>query len=495
METFGPTVSSSAFDIVYDESFGANATDNETMGDDVVMFPVPRYVGRFLQTATMTLIFVSALLGNTLVILLCLKKPREMKVSRRLILHLGILNLNMTLLVLPSVIVSAAAQDWILSNAWCMATGFFKNLFCVCIILNLVLISLDRYFSVVKPLHYHSSATVKYHGVFLGVIWCVSVLIALPPLIGWNKIMYHPSRYICTGDWSKTDSSYTLFVFIGGFIAPFTLMTFVYWTIYRAARRLMKRKQGRRLSVEGTDSGVGSVSGAGSVRVNSSSRQEQASENSTDTSGRKSTSRSSRSSRIFRRRSSKGGFNVTDEWRVAKTGVIVMASFVICWLPYYIVLMVDSVYGFGTTVPLSMPYAWWECFAMWMALSSSAINPYVYVLRSPPMRQQASKAARSVVARCRQCCEEDSRKARRRDSGRFGRYSLVRISNRFSRKQTRASDKNPKKQQAREKETDPEAQNEPERRPAPVAEDTRDQIEGVIPTAEIELVSHRKLDV
>ncbi|XP_063955185.1 octopamine receptor-like [Lytechinus pictus] len=473
----------------YDEVMTTNTTGNVT-NDEMDLFPTPRYVGRFLQTASMTFIFVAALLGNILVILLCIKKPKELRVSRRLILHLAILNLCMTVLVLPSVIVSAAAQDWVLSNAWCMATGFFKNLFCVAIILNLVLISGDRYFSVVKPLHYHSSVTVKHHGIILGVIWFLSTLVALPPLIGWNKISYHPSRYICTGNWSEDDASYTLFIFLLGFVTPFLLMVFVYWTIYRAARRLMKRKQGRRLSQDVTDSG--SVSAGGSVRVSSSAHH--SSEQSGDSRGS-----SRRISGIFGRRSSRRSnrINVTDEWKIAKTGVIVMASFVICWLPYYIVLMVDAVYGFGTTVPLSMPYAWFQCFAIWMALSSSAVNPYVYVLRSPPMRKQASKAAHNVLSRCRQCCEEDSRDMRRRQSGKTGRYSFLRMSSRFN------SHKKPTKKQAA-KDKHPEATNrgepeaehmmqanlDPKKTPEAV-----DQIDGVPPNAEIELVSHRKLDV
>ena len=477
--------------VEYDEVFDVNATSNGTNDEDVDMFPTPRYVGRFLQTATMTIIFVAALLGNILVILLCMKKPKELKVSRRLILHLAILNLCMTILVLPSVIVSAAAQEWVMSNAWCMAQGFFKNLFCVAIILNLVLISGDRYFSVAKPLHYHSSVTVKYHGIILGVIWFLSTLVALPPLIGWNKISYHPSRYICTGNWSADDVSYTLFIFLIGFVTPFLLMMFVYWTIYRAARRLMKRKQGRRLSQDVTDSGSGS--GAGSVRVSSNAH------HSSDQSGdSRSSSRRNRSG-IFNRNSSKRSnrINVTDEWKIAKTGVIVMASFVICWLPYYIVLMVDAAYGFGTTVPLSMPYAWWECFAMWMALSSCAINPYVYVLRSPPMRKQASKAAHNVLARCRQCCEEDSRTTRRRKSEKTGRYSFMRISNRFSsrkpptKKQT-VKDKHPETNDKHE----PEAQQMMQEKQDPkTTPQTEDQVDGAPPEAEIELVSHRKIDV
>ena len=189
-----------------------NATDVNATEEPIDLFPTPRYLGRFLQTLTMTIIFVAALIGNVMVILLCVKKPKELKVSRRLILHLAILNLNMTVFVLPSVIVSAAAQAWIMSDGWCVASGFFKNMFFVGMILNLVLISIDRYFSVVKPLHYFSSATVKYHGVFLGVIWVTSVFFALPPLVGWSEVAYHPSRYICTADTYQKHSGYIIFV-------------------------------------------------------------------------------------------------------------------------------------------------------------------------------------------------------------------------------------------------------------------------------------------
>ena len=425
-------------DFTSNTSFDINSTSdvtsvtNDTIGDDDVLFPTPGFVGRFFQTATMTLIFVAALIGNALVIVLCLNKPKELKVSRRLVFHLTVLNLSMTVLVIPSVIVSAAAQGWILSNGWCKASGFFRSLFCVCMIFNLVLISIDRFFFVLKPLRYSTSVTARYHGALLGLIWIVGALIALPPLIGWNRIVYHPSRYMCTGDAARSGPSYTLFVFLIGFVAPFLVMVYVYIMIYRAARTLAKRKEARRVSEDLADS----YPESGKEEHFGSRPPEEYTPHSGTS---KPQSTSSLVGRIFRRQLTKRSLKSgdSDEWEICKVGAIVMTSFVTCWLPYYIVLIVDAVYGFGSTVPMSISYAWWECFATWMALGSCAINPYVYVLRSPVMRRQASKAAHGVFARCRQCCEKDGR-AKHRGNSDF-RYSLSRLSSRFSSYKERTS--------------------------------------------------------
>ncbi|XP_052799062.1 rhodopsin, GQ-coupled-like [Mya arenaria] len=63
---------------------------------------------------------------------------------------------------------------------------------------TLVLIAIDRYMAVAKPLHYSMTMTSRRASFMIASVWISAILCSLPPLFGWNcyefqldKISYH----------------------------------------------------------------------------------------------------------------------------------------------------------------------------------------------------------------------------------------------------------------------------------------------------------------
>lgn len=81
---------------------------------------------------------------------------------------------------------------------------------------------------------------------------------------------------------------------------------------------------------------------------------------------------------------------VLDEKRIANTGIVVIASYAVCWVPVFMVMLFHLE---GTQ------RRWWITLSSWMAMASCAINPYVYVFRSRSLRKQASLLLARLIRR------------------------------------------------------------------------------------------------
>ncbi|XP_033627195.1 G-protein coupled receptor 161-like [Asterias rubens] len=313
-----------------------------------------------VQISTLMVIFIAAFLGNGVIFLVFVRKPSLLSVSNRFVLHLAVCNFLMCVVVMPPVLVSVISTDWMLSQQSCAATGFLNLLLFAAIILTLVMITVDRYIAVMLPLLYYTYMTTRRAALMILVVWVLALTFALPPVLGWSSVSYHPHRFICTvavptGDASASDG-YEIFLMVGGFAIPLTSMAFMYGRMYFAARDLLARDRHRWFRVPSSDRNGSSPSSCAPFRRP--------------------------------RGLTSGGIkkilqvHIGDEWRTAQTALIVMFSFVISWLPYYVVSFVEVALNRHVS-----PF--WEWIPLWLAFSSCAFNPYVYVFRSASMRHHA----------------------------------------------------------------------------------------------------------
>ena len=72
-----------------------------------------------------------------------------------------------------------------------------------------------------------------------------------------------------------------------------------------------------------------------------------------------------------------------DEWKTALTSFLVVFTFVLCWLPYFIIIILESVLNHPENIPAEI-----ETVSILLAMSSCAINPLVYVFRNKSARQE-----------------------------------------------------------------------------------------------------------
>ncbi|NXQ61102.1 HRH2 protein, partial [Anthoscopus minutus] len=98
------------------------------------------------------------------------------------IVSLAITDLLLGLLVLPFSAYYELAGKWPFGSILCNIYTSLDVMLCTASILNLFMISLDRYFAVTTPLRYCQVVTPSRVAVGLVVIWTVSLMVSFIPI-------------------------------------------------------------------------------------------------------------------------------------------------------------------------------------------------------------------------------------------------------------------------------------------------------------------------
>ncbi|GIZ01976.1 melanopsin [Caerostris extrusa] len=114
---------------------------------------------RYTQFTILSLITTVGFVSNVLVLLLFYKKPTLRTFSNRFVLNLSISHFWQCVLILPTTVLSIAADRWIMNEIACYISGFLYTTLNITSVLSLLLIALDRNCAVNSPLHYSMTIT------------------------------------------------------------------------------------------------------------------------------------------------------------------------------------------------------------------------------------------------------------------------------------------------------------------------------------------------
>lgn len=319
----------------------------------------------------LAVVFVASVVANSFVFVVFCKR-KSLSMSNRFIANLTICNCLNTFLVTPYAFTSLLAKRWVFGNFWCVCTGFMMNVLIGASIFTLAVISIDRYCAVVTPLHYTMRLTSRRCSGLIVCIWVTAVTISSPPLMGWNAIEFQLDKMVCTVKWSSSlryDKYYTLFLVSFSFLLPLIAMLWTYARMFRAAHGNIVRT--RRSSV---------------IRISSpvASQCDENAQQSTPINSR----RRSSSAPIIRRLSQCSSRSSSflwkkEEWKTAVTSFLVLFSFALCWIPYFVVMAVEASGSTSTPICPTVSH-----LSTVLAMFSCACNPLVYVFRSKVVRQE-----------------------------------------------------------------------------------------------------------
>ena len=139
-----------------------------------------------------------------------------------------LVSLNMII----SVSLSFTLGDFMTGEIGCTISGFINILCFVASVMALAAVSLNRYFLVVHWRKYRKMFTRRNTVIILSLVWLFSVLLVIPPLVGWGRYGYHPGKSICFADWSSS-ISYMLFMIGMCFGGPIASTLFSLYRILR----------------------------------------------------------------------------------------------------------------------------------------------------------------------------------------------------------------------------------------------------------------------
>ncbi|XP_056152779.1 muscarinic acetylcholine receptor M3-like [Lampris incognitus] len=108
-------------------------------------------------------------------------------------------------------------------------------------VMNLLVISFDRYFSVTRPLTYRAKRTTKRAMTMIGLAWSISFILWAPAILFWQYIV--GERTVQSNECYIQFLSEPIITFctaIAAFYLPVTIMTVLYWKIYQETENRAK---------------------------------------------------------------------------------------------------------------------------------------------------------------------------------------------------------------------------------------------------------------
>uniref|UniRef100_A0A3Q0RY22 G-protein coupled receptors family 1 profile domain-containing protein n=1 Tax=Amphilophus citrinellus TaxID=61819 RepID=A0A3Q0RY22_AMPCI len=186
---------------------------------------------RVLVACVLFLLIVSTLLGNTLVCAAVIKfRHLRSKVTNFFVISLAVSDLFVAVLVMPWEAITEVTNTWLFGR-FCDVWIAFDIMCSTASILNLCIISVDRYWAISSPFKYERKMTHRVAFVMIGVAWTLSILISFIPV----QLNWHRS---CVANLNKTYAISSSFI---SFYIPVVIMIATYTRIYRIAQTQIRR--------------------------------------------------------------------------------------------------------------------------------------------------------------------------------------------------------------------------------------------------------------
>ncbi|XP_043949474.1 alpha-2 adrenergic receptor isoform X2 [Drosophila biarmipes] len=229
----------------YNQSGGSGATSgNLTNPNQTEVHWDGRYPSGYTLThiviasIIVTILMIIIVVGNMLVIIAIATEKSLKNIQNWFIASLAVADFFLGLIIMPFSLANELMGYWIFGSWWCDIHSAMDVLLCTASIMNLCLISLDRYWSITKAVDYLKSRTPARAAVMITAVWIMSALICIPPLLGWKVKMPEGPLPKCE---LSEDIGYVLYSALGSFYIPSCIMVFVYIRIYFAAKARARR--------------------------------------------------------------------------------------------------------------------------------------------------------------------------------------------------------------------------------------------------------------
>ncbi|XP_064535299.1 octopamine receptor beta-2R isoform X2 [Drosophila montana] len=257
--------------------------------------------------------------------------------------------------------------SWNFSPFLCDLWNSLDVYFSTASILHLCCISVDRYYAIVKPLKYPISMTKRVVGIMLLNTWISPALLSfLPIFIGWytteeHKIFVKENPEQCS---FVVNKFYAVISSSISFWIPCTIMIFTYLAIFREANRqekqLMMRHGNAMLMHRPSMQPSGeALSGSGSSKTLTLHEVEQEHTPTKD----------------------KHLIKMKREHKAARTLGIIMGTFILCWLPFFLWYTLSMTCG-----PCQVPDIV-VSILFWIGYFNSTLNPLIYAYFNRDFRE------------------------------------------------------------------------------------------------------------
>ncbi|AWO99612.1 putative alpha-1A adrenergic receptor-like [Scophthalmus maximus] len=313
-----------------------------------------------------------AIVGNVMVILSVVCNRHLRIPTNYFIINLAIADLLLGTTVLPVSATLEVLDSWVFGRIFCDIWAAVDVLCCTASIMSLCAISIDRYIGVRYPLQYPMIVTEKRALLAMLGVWILAIVISIGPLLGWKQ---PPSQDDTTCQITE-EPFYTLFSSFGSFYIPLAVILAMYCRVYVVAKRTTKNLEAGVMRERQQDSNELTL------RIHCRNQQQVH-----ELCPGASAGRSTLSVKLLK---------FSREKKAAKTLGVVVGMFILCWLPFFLVLPIGS---FNSS--LRPPET---CFKVifWLGYFNSCLNPIIYSCYSRDFKQAFIRILRCRWKRKRQ---------------------------------------------------------------------------------------------
>ncbi|XP_078284890.1 alpha-1A adrenergic receptor-like [Rhinoraja longicauda] len=295
-----------------------------------------------------------AILGNILVVLSVAFHRNLQTVTNYFIINLAIADLLLSCSVLPFSATMEILGYWAFGRVFCNMWAAMDVLCSTASILSLCVISIDRNIGVSYPLRHPSIMTERRALLTLVAVWTLALVISVGPLFGWKELP-PADEAICR---VTEEPGYVLFSAFGSFYAPLAVILVMYCRVYIVAKRETKSLRAGTKRERLREDQV-------TLRIHRKDTQAESSPQLSEHGSRgKGTQLKSHFSILL--------LKFSREKKAAKTLGIVVGGFILCWLPFFVVLPIGSF--FPAYKPPEMVFK----ITFWLGYFNSCINPIIY---------------------------------------------------------------------------------------------------------------------
>lgn len=188
---------------------------------------------RIIEAAILSVIFVVAVSGNTMLWMVIFRRKSLRTTSNALILCLSSADLLVSLINMPVTIYTILKGVWVFSGALCTFFGFLNMVTFIGSVMSLAAISINRYILIVHPNKFRKAYTKRNTALNILGVWLLSFALASPPLLGWASYGYLEGQSFCFCKWTD-DVAYTFFMVGVCFGGPCSVMSYCYTKILLA---------------------------------------------------------------------------------------------------------------------------------------------------------------------------------------------------------------------------------------------------------------------
>ncbi|KAH8267709.1 hypothetical protein KR026_003762, partial [Drosophila bipectinata] len=356
--------------------------------------------------------------GNSLVILAVIRERYLHTATNYFITSLAVADCLVGLVVMPfSALYEVLENTWFFGTDWCDIWRSLDVLFSTASILNLCVISLDRYWAITDPFSYPMRMTVKRAAGLIAAVWICSSAISFPAIVWWRAARDgEMPAYKCT---FTEHLGYLVFSSTISFYLPLLVMVFTYCRIYRAAviqTRSLKIGTKQVLMASGelqltlrihrggttrdqtnqvTGGGGGGGGGGGSLSHSHSHSHHHhhnhggGTTTSTPEEPDDEPLSALHNNGLARHRHMGKNFSLSrklakfaKEKKAAKTLGIVMGVFIVCWLPFFVVNLLS-----GFCIECIEHEEIVSAIVTWLGWINSCMNPVIYACWSRDFRR------------------------------------------------------------------------------------------------------------